>query len=102
MLMNSTRQVVLTTDILQSSPNREDCTKLVCFFHFLNLTDRMYSSNYGVDLSNDASPGQTEADSLSPIEYAFKAITAANIMSIGVRGKDCAVVLSQKKVPVSW
>jgi 20S proteasome subunit alpha 1 len=34
------------------------------------------------------------------IEYAFKAITAANIMSIGVRGKDCAVVLSQKKVPV--
>lgn len=34
------------------------------------------------------------------LEYAFKAITAANIMSIGVRGKDCAVVLSQKKVPV--
>lgn len=34
------------------------------------------------------------------IEYAFKAITAANIMSLGVRGKDCAVVLSQKKVPV--
>ena len=34
------------------------------------------------------------------IEYAFKAITAANIMSVGVRGKECAVVLSQKKVPV--
>lgn len=35
------------------------------------------------------------------IEYAFKAITAANILSLGIKGKDCAVVLSQKKVPVS-
>jgi len=47
--------------------------------------------------------GHEEADTWSPVlEYAFKAITAANIMSIGVRGKDCAVVMSQKKVPVGF
>ena len=34
------------------------------------------------------------------LEYAFKAITAPNITSVGVKGKDCAVVISQKKVPV--
>lgn len=42
-----------------------------------------------------------EAHQLLSTEYAFKAITAANITSVGVRGKTCAVVLSQKKVPVS-
>jgi 20S proteasome subunit alpha 1 len=34
-------------------------------------------------------------------EYAFKAITGAGITSIAVRGKDTAVVITQRKVPVS-
>ncbi|GBG76909.1 hypothetical protein CBR_g23123 [Chara braunii] len=32
-------------------------------------------------------------------EYAFKAVKAAGITSIGVRGKDCVCVVTQKKVP---
>lgn len=34
-------------------------------------------------------------------EYAFKAVKAAGITSIGVRGKDSVCVVTQKKVPVS-
>ncbi|CCE79397.1 Piso0_001457 [Millerozyma farinosa CBS 7064] len=36
---------------------------------------------------------------LYQVEYAFKAINSANITSIGVTGKDSAVIISQKKIP---
>ncbi len=35
------------------------------------------------------------------LEYAFKAISGAGVTAVAVRGKDTAVVITQRKVPVS-
>lgn len=93
-LTDSAMQVVqVTTGTLPFSQTKEDSTKSV---------SPIFPSTYNRHKITAVDHARGVECSLHPLrlEYAFKAITAANITSVGVRGKSCAVVISQKKVPV--
>ncbi len=67
------------TAISPSSLLKEDCIKLVC--------SRLYQC--------------TVIQIVLCTEYAFKGINQGMTTSLGVRGEDCAVIITQHKVPDS-
>ena len=94
------------TGTSRSSVQKDASSKLVRFGHcllpwgaFISCLLFIVRDLLGQLLQGPSSPMLMAIWHLMVAEYAFKAVKSSGITSIGVRGKDSVIVVTQKKVP---